>query len=65
MLFVRPIYSHELPAPPQDNLHQLPCQPGSSWLQQMVHLGASLARIQALMTALPTLHGPDPFQVND
>lgn len=49
---------------PQDNLHQLPCQPGSTWLQQLMHLGASLSRIQALMIALPTAQGPDPSLVS-
>jgi hypothetical protein len=47
----------------QDNLQHLPCHAGSTWLQQLMHLGGSLARIQALMTALPTAHGPDNSKV--
>jgi len=47
----------------QDNLQHLPCHPSSTWLQQLMHLGNNLARIQALMTALPTTNGPDSSKV--
>lgn len=47
----------------QDNLQQLPCDAGSCWLQMLMHLGGSLARIQALMVELPIAEGPDTCKI--
>jgi hypothetical protein len=37
----------------QGHLAELPCTAGSSWLQQLQHLGASLARLQRMLSAAP------------
>lgn len=47
----------------QDNLSNVPSLPSSTWLQQLIHLGVGLARIQAMMVALPTKNGPDAAKV--
>jgi hypothetical protein len=47
----------------QDRVHELPCASTATWLQQLMHLGAGLTRIQALMAALPGPQGPDQDMV--